>query len=272
MRIVGARTVATDSFNININSWSPAWAGDVEYYPTGIFNSVGSNFWVPEVFPGPGDYSTASSSTWVGIDGIGGPPDVGQAGTKQKVTTVQGAGFYSYYAWMELWPNKEQALPNFNVNYGDEMWVDVNICDPTNGYELVSDLSNPNAAICPYVYDYTSGSSWGPQQGYITIQGNVAPGSFVGQTAEWITERPVNSDGTYTNLANFDLVMFTSPEACDSSPSCGAPWAYYTDNTVQLCGDYPKSCNDPLASACLCGNDGTCAIDQNICVGWDNWN
>lgn len=182
------------------------WSGFIATGSSGTYKLVVGDWLVPSVLGEPLVWTY--SSLWIGLDGYldgSGNPctnttcDVIQDGTEQDVFTYDVFGMQfqvaSYYPWAEIFPELEQPLP-LQVNPLDEIFSEVWF-DGTNGWF--------------YIEDVTTASSI---EAYQSLKGALAqaPGStatFVGNTAEWIMERPT-INGVLPDLALYD-VMRTYP-------------------------------------------------------------
>ena len=145
------------------------------------------------------------SSQWVGIDGIG-SPDVLQAGTEADaylLGSIQG----SYYAaWIEWYPFPSFQISNFAVAPGDEMFVEVWNSSPTVGNAYLRNMTT---------------------QQDVSLTFN-APGgtTLVGDSAEWIVERP-GIDSGLAPLTNYISCPFDSCYAFGSADGGTYDTVYY---------------------------------------------
>ena len=120
------------------------------------------------------------SSFWPGIDGNG-SSDVLQAGIEADAY-CSGGNTQSYYsAWIEWYPNAETRVSVPSISPGDLIYVQVWNATPTTGYAYIANLSTQQAS--GYYLTAPSGTS------------------LVGNSVEWIVERPGvnNSTATLTN-------------------------------------------------------------------------
>jgi hypothetical protein len=134
---------------------------------------------------------TEYSSTWVGLDGYNNGPDIVQAGTESDATCANGATTGTYYPWFEWYPGYETQITNLAISPGDIIGAQVDLSTATSGGVFVTnETTNQYAAI-----------------GIIAPSGT----SFVGNSAEWIVERP-EIGKTLSTLQNYvtDFMSNTS--------------------------------------------------------------
>jgi hypothetical protein len=148
-----------------------------------------------------------------------------QDGTNQNVTVSDGIAYRTYSPWTEIWPQElEQTISNFNINPGDEIYSEVYMGDangdvnPWGGYGYF------------WFEDLTTG-----QYTFLSTQFN--SGTYYGNNAEWIMERPsINGvSGDYDDLSDYWYAVMQDPYARTSD-------GYYTgylgpgegDNSYQL--------------------------------------
>jgi hypothetical protein len=166
------------------------WAGYGLWGTTGPWHQVSATWVIPapsNQTPGQAEYS----ATWTGIGGgctdftcTATDPTLIQAGTEQDVDQN---GNISIYAWYELYPQPEQAVPLL-VNIGDTLFASV--------YENPPDSGSWSITIA----DQSTGGSWVSPP--ISYQSNYL-------TAEWVTERPT-VNGSLSALPALTPVNFTS--------------------------------------------------------------
>jgi hypothetical protein len=153
---------------------SANWSGYVANGTPGSYLLVQGWWNVPEIVGA--ELGHQDSSLWVGLDGYF-LKDLVQAGTEQDVVDSPSSGTaYNYYAWTEVVPNQPEQ-PQFNVNPGDTMTVEVWVGDSTGNPTLTG-----NTAWF-FVGDVTTNTA----AKYSTPLGGT---KFLGSTAEWIMERP----------------------------------------------------------------------------------
>ena len=168
--------------------------------------------------------TTSWSSFWIGLDGWD-SSDVVQDGTNQNVTVSDGIAYRTYSPWTEIWPQElEQTISNFNINPGDEIYSEVYMGDANGNV-------NPWGGYGYFWFeDLTTG-----QYTFLSTQFN--SGTYYGNNAEWIMERPsINGvSGDYDDLSDYWYAVMQDPYARTSD-------GYYTgylgpgegDNSYQL--------------------------------------
>lgn len=120
-------------------------------------------------------------SSWVGIDGYG-SPDVMQAGIEADAY-CNGSTTASYYSpWFEWYPNGETRITNLGIAPGDDYFVEVWSTSNTVGHAYLVNR-NTNTAV-----SITFGAPAGTH--------------LVGNTAEWVVERPTVG-GAFATLTNY---------------------------------------------------------------------
>ncbi len=167
------------------NNWSGVvdFGGAASYQHATSFHFIITDFVVPVarqaygVCTGSWDYS----STWVGIDGYG-SNDVLQAGTESDAYCGAGGSGSLYSAWYEWFPYGEVRIKNLPVAPGDDLFVEVWNTTAVQGYA--------------YLVNYTTNQA-------VTVGFTAPPGAaFVGNSAEWVVERP-GVNGGLANLTNY---------------------------------------------------------------------
>jgi Peptidase A4 family len=182
--------------NPNASAQSQNWSGFVDVNETGlVFKGLSyiNAYWiVPIAQPAFGSSGDVYSSQWVGFDGWS-SADVLQAGTEADFI----GGSPNYDAWIEWYPNYESAIGGFSVSPGDVMFVEVWNSSSTVGNAYLADLTN-NTAVS-FQFDAPLGTS------------------LVGDSAEWIFERP-GVGGSFATLTNYIATAF---HACTAYASVG---------------------------------------------------
>jgi Peptidase A4 family len=181
------------------NTNSPTWSGAVVQSPPPgeTFKSVSARWIVPNAWPPASAWNgngwndgTYHCSTWVGIDGWNGIPELLQGGTASQVVVSGGQiSSRSCYAWYEWWPAGEIAFSSLTVMPGD--LVNFLVCAPvdsTHGAVSVLNESSRQTANAP-----------------LTAPGNA---SLAGKTAEWITEDPSNSKKQTYPMPDYGAAFF----------------------------------------------------------------
>lgn len=146
--------------------------------------------------------TTTWSSFWIGLDGWD-SGDVVQDGTNQTVTVADGIAYRTYYPWTEIWPQElEQAISNFNIYPGDEIYSEVYMGDANGNV-------NPWGGYGYFWFeDLTTG-----QYTFLSTQFN--SGTYYGNNAEWIMERPsINGvSGDFFDLSDYWYAVMQDPYA-----------------------------------------------------------
>lgn len=157
--------------------YSTNWSGEAvtngaSAFGNGSFYTLWGEFNVPiaEQQFGVCNGGTEYSSTWIGMDGYNNGGDIVQTGTESDASCYGGSTTGTYYAWWEWYPGYETEITNLAISPGDDIGVQVDVSSPTS------------AAI--FFTDETTDQ-------YVPI-GITAPNGtrFVGNSAEWIVERP----------------------------------------------------------------------------------
>ena len=174
---------------------SSTWSGDgltfraaTSYNSTSTYYYIYSDYVVPvaEQASGVCTGGWEYSSSWVGIDGYG-TSDVLQAGTESDAY-CSGSTKSTYYSpWYEWYPYGEVRVTSVPVTPGDDIFVEVWHTSSTQGYAYLVNM-NTNQ--------------------YFDIGFTAYPGHpLVGNSAEWVVERPGVSGGIAT-LTNYVQDVF----------------------------------------------------------------
>jgi hypothetical protein len=164
------------------------WSGCVVYAPGGAqFKFIQATFTVPGVSSPTSDGTPYHCSSWVGIDGDGGSPDVFQVGVECEVTKSGGQTDSSFYCWWEWFPAFEVAIMNLPVVPGDEVYCWVYAKSTTSG--IVSFTNNTTGVYTSFPVGAPNGTS------------------LSGNCAEWVVERP-EFNGALTSLPSYTEVVF----------------------------------------------------------------
>jgi len=128
-------------------------------------------------------------ASWLGIDGFfNHPVDLLQSGIAFDAYCNGGVTYTSYYAWYEWVPAAAVSIQNVTITPGDVIWIEVWSTSATEGNVYVSNANTQ-------------------QSFYIDFQ--APPGTqLLGNSAEWITERPLLSNGQLATLTNYTYVPF----------------------------------------------------------------
>jgi hypothetical protein len=183
--------------NPNTSATTFNWSGFVDENEAGLpFHNLSyiEAFWIVPVAQLAFGASNENvySSQWVGFDGWD-SPDVLQAGTEADVIN----GIPNYDAWFEWYPNSESEIGGFSVSPGDVMFVEVWNTSSTVGNAFLENLTTDTA---------------------VSFQFDAPPGtSLVGDSAEWIFERP-SVGGSFATLTNYIATAF---HGCTAYASVG---------------------------------------------------
>ena len=154
--------------------------------------------------------TTSWSSFWIGLDGWE-SSDVVQDGTNQNVMVSGGIAYRTYWPWKEIWPQElEQVISNFSIYPGDEIYSEVYMGDANGNV-------NPWGGYGYFWFeDVTTG-----QYTFLSTQFN--SGTYYGNNAEWIMERPSvhGVNGNYDDLSDYWYAVMQDPYA-------GTSDGYYT--------------------------------------------
>jgi hypothetical protein len=143
-----------------------------------------------------------SSANWVGIDGAF-SNDVLQAGTETDLDCVSGA---SYYAWVEWFPNSEIRVTNLMVSPGDLVSVSVFIATDSSKHLSIENLTTQQS---------------------VALAMTPPPGTkFVGNSIEWVVERPTINNAALSKLTNYLLNPWTNISAVVFPRLSGTPVTY----------------------------------------------
>jgi hypothetical protein len=196
------------------------WSGYVDSsgaksYGSSSFYSVESNMIVPFAQPGydtcTGIYDYAYS--WVGIDGWTGSNDILQGGIEFDALCSLGVQVTYYSAFYEWYPGAEVHITNFPIAPGDDIFV--------NAWHT----SSTKAQI--YISNYNTGMA--VQVGFSAPAGT----KLIGNSAEWITERP-NLNGQRTTLTNYLDQLFYGSEAVTEKKHTSYPGSSSSKQVIML--------------------------------------
>jgi hypothetical protein len=164
------------------------WSGFVNTNTLTKYNSkmsfyyVISDFNVPYVKNPACDGGLDWQVSWNGIDGNQDGNALLQGGSSSAAYCNGSTQEWSYFAWIEWWPAYD-ILAQFEVNPGDDMFVQTWDTSATQGYVFLVDL------------DLGIGSVYG-------LTPNGGPG-LIGNSAEYIVERPCCVGDHYYPLPNY---------------------------------------------------------------------
>jgi hypothetical protein len=166
-------------------NWSGyALTANVTAYSSSSFVVALAEFTVPVAQQAFGrcDGTWDYSASWVGIDGYE-SNDVLQAGTESDAYCAAGGAVSYYSAWYEWYPAWSVAITNFAVAPGHDLFVEVWATSPTVGHA--------------FLFDFNTAQS-------VSLTFNAPAGtSLIGNSAEWVVERPSigNQLATLSNYA-----------------------------------------------------------------------
>lgn len=182
------------------NEFHNLWSGGVVVPPAGQSFRWIVGEWTVSNVAAPTEGQTYYCATWVGIDGnvTVQSTDLCQAGINTDVTRKGTSNTRHCYAWCEWFPGPEVTIPNFPVTFGDT--VQVLVC--------TSGVGATEATI--YFINITSGVTTS------LVLDAPAQVSLVGDSAQWVVERPqLTEDGTTTFalLPDYGQVFFSGCQA-----------------------------------------------------------
>ncbi|HEY6971983.1 MAG TPA: G1 family glutamic endopeptidase [Candidatus Angelobacter sp.] len=193
---------ARSMFNTNLSTWSGAYLTN----PAAQFFLIEADWNVPGVAALLDSPPYSAAAEWVGLDNSG--TDLFQSGTDSECWIIPFFGwtFTNYWMWIQSLPAVPYAVPNFHVSPGDEVSVDIFLADQfgTTWFKNGSNggLTPADNNVWFMLYNYSNGSSfWG------TLSTSTG---FSGATAEFIIERPSDSNGNPYPLAAFGFATMWS--------------------------------------------------------------
>ena len=220
-----------------------SWNGQSSFY------YVISEFNVPvaeQAFTGTGGYVCDGGwdweVSWNGIDGFNNG-DVLQGGSL-SMAYCNGGSRSTYYCGCVEWYPSYNILCQFEVNPGDDIFVETWGTSSTNGYV--------------YIQDNTLGL-----YSVVNLQPTQAP-YLVGNSAEYIVERPCCTNGHYVTLANYVQDFWASNYAYTFADSLEYPGS--TDTSTYLINMVNDQDSQIISAAYTAGNygivfqDGNCAF------------
>ena len=168
-----ARLATSDNTTQQFDAYQPVWSGYVLDQTTSSFDWIQGEWNVPAIVGGESETWTYSDF-WIGFDGPTDGPTLA-AGTKQIALNYNGFTYAYYHPWT-LSPQGQVAISNFIVNPGDDIYAEVWVTDVNGNF-------NPNGGYSNFYFsDFTTGQST-----YLVEP--ITPGTFFGQSAEWIMSR-----------------------------------------------------------------------------------
>jgi hypothetical protein len=182
------------------NGSSSTWSGAFLDQPANEFYIVEADWRVPQVYGSPLAHSAAAE--WIGMGD--GPTDLFQSGTDSESYNLLGWTIAIYWMWIEALPYAPWAVTNFPIDPGDQVRVTIFVADG-NGTTWFNEprgggLTSRNDSVWFMLYNTTKRLSyWGT---YPTVDRG-GRFRFVGNTAEFIVERPSSTKSGPQPLANF---------------------------------------------------------------------
>jgi hypothetical protein len=185
---------------------SENWSGYAIVDSSNPFAKPGAQVEAQYVVPKPvsgceSGSETYSSANWVGIDGAF-SNDVLQAGTETDLDCAAGA---SYYAWIEWFPNSEIRVTNLVISPGDLMSVSVFVAADASKHLSIENLTTRKSVSLAMT----------PPSGT----------ELVGNSIEWILERPTINNAALSKLTNYLLNPWTDIGGV-TLPQSGIPVTY----------------------------------------------
>ena len=186
---------------------SENWSGYAIVDPGNPFAKTGTQVEARYIVPKPASGCESgtekySSANWVGIDGAF-SNDVLQAGTETDLDCAAGA---SYYAWIEWYPNSEIRVTNLVISPGDLMSVSVFIATDASKHLSIENLTTRKSVALAMT----------PPRGT----------ELVGNSVEWIVERPTINNAALSKLTNYLLNPWTDIGSVTLPRRPGVPVAY----------------------------------------------
>ena len=199
------KQIKTTGGTVEANSEN--WSGYAIVDPNNPFAKPGSQIEAQYVVPKPASGCESgtekySSANWVGIDGAF-SNDVLQAGTETDLDCAAGA---SYYAWVEWFPNSEIRVINLVVSPGDLISVSVFIAADASKHLSIENLTTRKSVSLAMT----------PPHGT----------ELVGNSIEWILERPTINNAALSKLTNYLLNPWTDIGGVTMPRRPGVPLAY----------------------------------------------
>jgi Peptidase A4 family len=219
------------------------WSGYVDSsgaksYGSSSFYYAESNMIVPFAQPAYGTctgiYDYAYS--WVGIDGWSGSNDILQGGIEFDALCSLGVQVTYYSAFYEWYPGGEVHITNFPIAPGDDIFVDA------------WHTSSTKAQV--YISNYNTGMA--VQVGFSAPAGT----KLIGNSAEWITERP-NLNGQRTTLTNYLDQLFYGSEAVTEKKHTSYPGSSSSKQVIMLDNN-----GKPISAPTALGNSAFLLQDE----------
>jgi len=198
-----ARAAATPAGAATGTDYYYNWSGFINTNTLTKYNSktsfyvIYSEFNVPAVNQ-PADVCDGGwdwEVSWNGIDGNQDQNALLQGGSSSEVYCKGGKQAWDYFAWIEWWPSYD-IIEEFSVNPGDDMYVETWDTSATQGYV--------------YLVDATTG-----KYGTFGISPAAGQPGLIGNSAEYIVERPCCRSGNYYPLPNYVWDFWANSYAYD---------------------------------------------------------
>ncbi len=207
-------------------------------FGNGAFKQVLGLWVVPSVQQAVGTCSgTDVSAIWVGLDGARGvSSDVLQAGTEGDVGCVNGNPAPNIYPWFEWYPDYSYEITNFPLAVGSSVFVSVQATSATTGTAMIVNLQTGAYTTTPIT----------PPAGT----------QLIGNSAEWIMERPTLENDQLGTLSDFGVAMMCYELAqavgVSGSVSPGMPGAGQGSYLVTMLNNF----NQTIAGTAAMGPTG----------------
>ncbi len=169
------------------------------------------------------------TSTWVGIDGWG-SSDVLQSGIEFDAYCDGGSTATYYSPWYEWYPLGEVRVTSLPIAPGDDIFVEVWNTSATQGYAYMVNESD-NTAV---------------EVGFTAPLGT----KLIGNSAEWVTERPSVS-GSLATLTNYTDEPYWSAYAIDFGYNVTGPGSASSFGVTML-----DNSGSPISYPTLLGASG----------------
>jgi hypothetical protein len=260
------RDVATPQTNgPNENLWfQSSWSGGVAGNPGGpnaFFYYASAEWIVPQVFAESSIGNQSNASTWAGVGGTNGDW-LWQAGTEEWTQSFLWFESAGYNSWTENWPFESQQNSSVSVNNGDDIFVEVYLCD------FPSTAMDPfGTSMCAHIHNYTQN-----QDDFRIIAIPTGAGLL---NAEVIQERPTQGS-SQNDYAQFNAFNFTSTSVCASADT-----SLGTCNAIGAVGNFigPSPFSTRMAQigsaehligrSCMADSNGNCTDNGSfVRVSW----
>jgi Peptidase A4 family len=222
------------------------WSGVINSNALTKYNGTGgsyyyviSDFNVPvaqQAFGGVCDGGWDLEVSWNGIDGYKNGNALLQGGSYSGAYCSGSSRATSYFAWFEWWP-AYSIIAAYNVNPGDDMFVETWDTSSTNGYV--------------YLYDETLNYA-----NTYNITSNGGPG-LIGNSAEYIVERPCCRSGFNYPLANYVQDFWTENFA----------YSFYNYNHSLPTPAYSGSTSPSTVNAIMVNDQDSQSISYSVTGG-----